>query len=166
MEPEMPNALPRSFGSLNVVVSSDSAAGASSAPNAPWQARRDQHGEAGRRSADGGHGGEPDQPGEEGDLAADQVGEATAEQQQGAERQRVGGHHPLPVHRAEPQRFLRGRQRDVHDRDVQHHHQLRQADHAQDEPPPPVPGAVGRRHIRHDIHTSFSVVTACARKHR
>jgi len=35
----MPNALPRSFGSLNVVVSSDSAAGASSAPNAPWQAR-------------------------------------------------------------------------------------------------------------------------------
>jgi len=35
----MPNALPRSFGSLNVVVSSDSAAGASIAPNAPWHAR-------------------------------------------------------------------------------------------------------------------------------
>jgi len=32
-------ALPRSFGSLKVTVSSDSADGASKAPNAPWQAR-------------------------------------------------------------------------------------------------------------------------------
>ena len=39
MAPYTPNALPRSFGSVNVVVSRDSAAGASSAPNAPWQAR-------------------------------------------------------------------------------------------------------------------------------
>jgi hypothetical protein len=31
--------LPRSFGSLNVVDRIDSAAGARSAPNAPWQAR-------------------------------------------------------------------------------------------------------------------------------
>src|SRR6266516_917049 len=37
--PYTPNARPRSAGSLNVTVSSDSAAGASSAPNAPWQAR-------------------------------------------------------------------------------------------------------------------------------
>src|SRR5216683_7337196 len=35
----MPNALPRSFGSVNVVVSSDSADGTSSAANAPLQAR-------------------------------------------------------------------------------------------------------------------------------
>ncbi len=35
----MPNALPRSFGSVNVVASSDSAAGASIAPKTPWQAR-------------------------------------------------------------------------------------------------------------------------------
>ncbi len=35
----MPNALPRSAGSVNVVVSSDSAAGASTAPNAPCRAR-------------------------------------------------------------------------------------------------------------------------------
>ena len=35
----MPNALLRSPGSVNVVVSSDSAAGASSAPNPPWNAR-------------------------------------------------------------------------------------------------------------------------------
>src|SRR5450756_1736993 len=35
----MPNALPRSFWSVKVVASSDSAAGASIAPKAPWQAR-------------------------------------------------------------------------------------------------------------------------------
>ena len=35
----MPNALARSLGSVNVVVSSDSAEGTSSAANAPWQAR-------------------------------------------------------------------------------------------------------------------------------
>ena len=39
MAPKTPNALPRSLVPANVVVSSDSAAGASSAPKAPWQAR-------------------------------------------------------------------------------------------------------------------------------
>ena len=39
MAPNTPNALPRSFVPSNVVVSSDNAAGASSAPKAPWQAR-------------------------------------------------------------------------------------------------------------------------------
>jgi len=34
-----PNALARSAGSVNVVVKSDSADGASSAPNAPWNVR-------------------------------------------------------------------------------------------------------------------------------
>ena len=37
--PKTPKALPRSFVPSNVVVSSDSAAGASSAPKAPWHAR-------------------------------------------------------------------------------------------------------------------------------
>ena len=35
----MPNALLRSPSPVNVVVSSDNAAGASSAPNAPWNVR-------------------------------------------------------------------------------------------------------------------------------
>ena len=35
----MPNARPRSCGSVNVVVSSDSADGTRIAPKAPWQAR-------------------------------------------------------------------------------------------------------------------------------
>jgi hypothetical protein len=34
------------------------------------------------------------------------------------------------------QRALRGGQRDVDDRGVEHDHQLRQADHHQDPPPP------------------------------
>jgi hypothetical protein len=33
--PKMPNALPRSFGSVKVIDSSDSAAGASAAPKTP-----------------------------------------------------------------------------------------------------------------------------------
>jgi len=37
--PNTPNALARSFGSVNVVTSTDSAEGTSSAANAPWQAR-------------------------------------------------------------------------------------------------------------------------------
>ena len=37
--PYTPKARPRSLGSLNVTASSDSADGASKAPNAPWQAR-------------------------------------------------------------------------------------------------------------------------------
>ena len=37
--PKTPNALARSFGSVNVTVTMDSAAGAISAANAPWRAR-------------------------------------------------------------------------------------------------------------------------------
>ena len=124
--------------------------------------RGDQHGEVDRGAADGRDAGEPGQAGQERDLAAQQVGQPAAEQQQAAERQRVGGDHPLPVHGSEAQRPLRGRQRDVHHRQVQHHHQLRQADHAQDEPPPPVPGAVGGRGTRHEIH-HFLLCRYCIR---
>jgi hypothetical protein len=50
------------------------------------------------------------------------------------------------------QRPLRGRQRDVHHGEIEDHHQLRQADHAEDEPRPPVPGGAGGSGIRHEIH--------------
>ena len=131
--------------------------------------RRHQHGEVDRGAADGRHAGEPGQAGQERDLPAEQVGQPAAEQQQAAERQGVGGDHPLPVHGGEVQRPLRGRQRDVHHRQIQHHHQLGQADHAQDEPPPPVPGAVGGRGTRHEtsplpsisaLHTRRSLVNS------
>ena len=119
---------------MNVVVSSDSADGTSSAANAPWQARAvismvkltDAPPMAETPA-------NPTRPARERDLAAQQVGQPAAEQQQAAERQGVGSDHPLPVHGSEMQRTLRGRERDVHHREVEHHHELRQADHAQDE---------------------------------
>ena len=88
MAPNTPNALPRSLELANVVVSSDSAAGASSAPKAPWQARAaTSMPKLPGRAAGRGRGREADQPGDERGLAADQVGEPAAEQQQAAERQ-------------------------------------------------------------------------------
>jgi hypothetical protein len=69
-------------------------------------------------------------------LAAEQVGQLAAEQQQAAERQRVGGDDPLPFAVREVQRQLRRRQRDVHHRHVEHDHQLSGSDHRQDQPLP------------------------------
>ena len=111
--------------------------------------RGHQHGEVDRGAADGRHAREPDQPGQERHLAAQQVGQPAAEQQQAAERQAVRGHHPLPVHGREVQRPLGRWQRDVHDREVQDDHQLRQGNHAQDQPAPPVQGAADGGGIRH-----------------
>ena len=131
----MPNALLRSLGLVNVVASSDNAAGASSAPNAPWNARavasmaNDVRGAADRRRDR-----EADQTDQERALAAEDVGDPAAEQQEAAEGQRVGRDDPLPVVVGEVQRVLRGGQRDVHDRRVQHDHELRDAQHGKDEP--------------------------------
>ena len=51
-----------------------------------------------------------------------------------AERQAVRRDHPLPIRGREVQRTLRGRQRDVHHRQVKHDHELRDADHSEGEP--------------------------------
>ncbi len=133
------------------------------------RARRHQHAEAGRGPADGGGDGEADQPAEERYLAPDQVARPPAEQQQAAECQRVGGHHPLPVHGREPQRSLRGRQRDVDDRGIEHHHQLGDADDAEDHPPagvglrrrgrPARRPAVARADVAHLSHLSGGYVS-------
>jgi hypothetical protein len=63
--------------------------------------------------------------------------------------------NPASPARNVPLRPLRRRQRHVHDRQVQHHHQLRQPDHAQHQPPPPVPPAARSRGIRHHNHHFF-----------
>ena len=108
MAPKTPNALPRSFEPSNVVVSSDSAAGASSAPKAPWQARAAMSmPKLPGGAADRGRGGEADQADDERRLPADQVGEPAAEQQQAAEGEGVGGDHPLPLDVGEVQGLLR-----------------------------------------------------------
>jgi len=100
---------------------------------------RHQHHERHGRAPDRGGDGEPGQARDENPLAAVHVAEPATHQQQAAERQRVPRHHPLPVTVSEPQRLLRRRQRDVHDRGIQHHHQLGDSHHGQDQP-----AAVGR----------------------
>ena len=133
---KMPNALGRSGESWKVMVSSDSADGASSAPNDPCSARAAiSTPNDGREPAEGRRASEPEQSGDERPLAAEQVTELAAEQQQASEGQRVGSDDPLPVVGRELQGPLRRWQRDIHDRHVEHDHQLRHAEQRQDRPP-------------------------------
>ncbi len=132
---KMPSALPRSRASVNVVVSRARADGASSAPKAPCTARAATSSREAWRGATRGRGKrEPGQPGDEHALAAQQVRQPAAHHQQVAEGQRVGGNDPLPSVGGKAQRPLGRGQGDVHDRGVQHHHQLRHANHGQDQP--------------------------------
>src|SRR5258707_6207453 len=115
----MPNALARSLGSVNVVVSSDSAEGTSSAANAPWQARAvismaklTDAPPMAETTAN------PARPTRKVVLRPSRSASLPPTKQQAAECQGVGGDHPLPGHRGEAQRMLRRRQRDNHHRDV------------------------------------------------
>ena len=96
--------------------------------------------------AEGRRAGEAEQAGHERPLAAEEVGDAAAEQQQAAERQRIGRDHPLPVVVGEAEVLLGGRERDVHDRHVEHDHQLGDADDCEDQPAAVVMGICGRGH--------------------
>ena len=96
----------------------------------------DEHAEALRGAADGRRAGEAQQPGDERPFAAEQVGDAPAEQQQAAEREGVGGDHPLAVVVGEVELLLGRWERDVHDRHVEHHQQLGDADDGEDQPAP------------------------------
>ena len=77
---------------------------------------------------------EEDEAGEEHALAPDQVAGAPAEQEEAAEEQRVGVDDPLQARLGEAEVGLDRRQRDVHDRRVEDHHELREADEDEDEP--------------------------------
>jgi hypothetical protein len=72
-----------------------------------------------------------------------------------AEGQGVRGDHPLPVHRGKVQCPLGRWQRDVHHREVQDDHQLRDADHAQDQPSPSAQAAAHGGGIGHETHYFF-----------
>ena len=67
-------------------------------------------------------------------LAAEQVAEPAAEQQQAAERERVRGDDPLALVVAEAEVLLGRGQRDVHDGRVEHDHQLSDAEDREDHP--------------------------------
>ena len=134
--PQMPSARLRSRPSVNVVVRIESAAGESSAAPSPWIERKtisepsDQaspsSSELTVKSGEARH---------EEATAPEQVRETAAEQQHAAEEDRVGGDHPLQALLREVQIGLDRRQRDVHDRDVEHDHELRGDDHRQCPPP-------------------------------
>jgi hypothetical protein len=103
---------------------------------------RDQDDERAGGAADRRGNGESDQARDEHPLAAEHVTQPSAHQQQAAERQRVRRHDPLPVAVGEAQRLLGGRQRDVHDRPVQHHHQLGERNDDKDQPAPVQSGLI------------------------
>jgi hypothetical protein len=65
---------------------------------------------------------------------AEEVAEPTAEQQEAAEGQQIGVHHPRERRLREPEVVPDRRERDVHDRAVQHDHQIAQTEHVQREP--------------------------------
>ena len=95
----------------------------------------DQHVEVDRGAADRRGGRETQQADHEQPFAAEQISQPAPEQQQAAEGERVGRHHPLAIRVPEAQIPLRRGQRDIHHRRVQHDHQLRDAQHRQDPPP-------------------------------
>ena len=132
---QTPIAFARSAPSANVVVTIDRAAGETSAAPSPWSPRaRISVVSLRRERAEQRGGGEQHQAGEEDPLAADQVAGATAEQQEAAEEQRVRVDDPLQVRLGDLQVGLDRRQRDVDDRGVEDHHELREADKDEHEP--------------------------------
>ena len=98
------------------------------------EAGADQHALARRDAAQQRGDREDRQAGEEHALAADQVAEPAGEQQQAAERDQERVDDPGQVALAEVEVVLDRGQRDVHDRRVEHDHQLRQADDDQRRP--------------------------------
>ena len=77
---------------------------------------------------------EQDQADHEDAPAAEQVGRAAAQQQEAAEDERVGGDHPLEVRLRESEIRLDRGECDVHDRDVEHDHELDGGEKRQSEP--------------------------------
>ena len=124
--PQTPSALLRSAPSLNIVVTSDSAAGEMSAAPRPCAARAAMSQTSlWARPPSEGRGREEDQAGHEQAPPAEQVGQPAAEQEEAAEGQRVGVDDPGQVVLAEVQRAADRGQRDVDDRGVEDDDELR-----------------------------------------
>ena len=121
--------------SAKVVEMIESAAGEISAAPSPCNAREpisipSLTGEPVERATHG----EDHESDQEEPLAAEQVAGAPAEQQEPAEDERVGADDPLQVRLAQLQVLLDRGQRHVHDRRVEHDHELRDADQNEDHP--------------------------------
>jgi hypothetical protein len=95
----------------------------------------DEHLRGGRETARQRGGREQAEAGEEDAAAAEEVARPAAEQQEAAERERVGVDDPLEAVDREPEIGLDRGKRDVHDRDVEDHHELCDGEDGEDEPP-------------------------------
>ena len=127
--PQMPSALLRSEPSSNVVVMIDERRRRDDrGADALHRARRDEHADRAGEPARERRAENSATPDHEHAPPAEQVGRAAAEQQEAAERDRVGDQHPLQRVLGDVQRRLDRRQRDVDDRDVEHRHEERDAD--------------------------------------
>ncbi len=104
------------------------------AADALHEASADQHPLALRQGAQQRRRGEHGEPDQEDAALADQVADPAGQQQQSAERDQVGVHHPREVGLREPQIVLDRGQRDVHDRRVEDDHQHPDAQHVQRQP--------------------------------
>ena len=126
----MPSALLRSAPSVKVVVTIESAAGETIAAPRPCTPRAtiSQPDEVAKPPAS-----EATEKTIEADdedaPAAEQVRRAAAEQQEAAEHERVRVDDPLQAALGEAEVALDRRQRDVHDRGVEHDHELRDREH-------------------------------------
>ena len=110
----------------------------------PWRKRApDQRFLSGSDSAQQRCDRERDEAGEEHALSPDEVADAPGEEQQAAEGDEERVDDPGEVALAEMKVLLDRGQRDVHDRDVEHDHQLRQADDGERGPAAAIGGDCG-----------------------
>jgi hypothetical protein len=72
--------------------------------------------------------------GEEEPARAEQVAEPAAEQEEAAEREQVGVDYPGKRRLREAEVVANRRKRDIHDRPVEHDHEIAEADHIEREP--------------------------------
>ena len=134
---QIPIAMPRCRGG-KVAVMIDSVAGFMSAAPAPCTTRApiSQPALVARPQSERGDR-EDDEADDEDPPAAEQVGELAAREHQDAEGERVAVDDPFELRDADVQVALDRRQRDVHDRVVEHDHEQAERDRPQ-RPPLPV----------------------------
>ena len=133
--PQAPSAAFRSLPSAKVVVRIDSAAGVMIAAPSPWKARAAIRAPSLQATpGDERGGGEEDDADEEEPAPAEEVSRTPTQQQEAAEEERVGADHPLQVLLGEAQVGLNRGQGHVHDRDVEHDHELHQEEQCEPEP--------------------------------
>ena len=132
-----PIALARSAVSVKMVMMSESATTETIAPPKPCTARADDQELLRAGQSTGGRGGgEEADADEEQPAAAVEVAEAPAEQQEAAEGEQVGVHHPGERRVGEAEIALDRRQGDIDDRRVEDDQHVTEAEHVKRQPSP------------------------------